>query len=72
MLNLSFDPCFNVKWDRHTKCPYFTFIIGAMASEYKDRPSKVLAFKCFEKNFGLILKNEMAAIANYLKIINML
>ena len=29
------------------KCPYFTLIIGAMASEYKDRPSKVLAFKCF-------------------------
>ena len=29
------------------KCPYFTVIIGAMASEYKDRPSKVLAFKCF-------------------------
>ena len=25
-----------------------------------------------EKNFGLILKNKMAAIANYLKIIKML
>ena len=34
------------------KCPYFSLIIGAMASEYKDRPSKVLAFKCLpEKNF---------------------
>ena len=29
------------------KCPYFSLIIGALASEYKDRPSKVLAFKCF-------------------------
>ena len=49
-------------------------VIGAMASEYKDTPSKVLAFKCFafEKNFGLILKNKMAAIANYLKIIKIL
>ena len=50
------------------KCPYFTLIIGAMASEYIDRPSKVLAFKCF----GLILKNKMATIANNLKIIKML
>ena len=26
---------------------YRTPNFGAMASEYKDRPSKVLAFKCF-------------------------
>ena len=31
------------------KHPYFSLIIGAMASEYKDRPSKVLAFKCFAR-----------------------
>ena len=55
------------------KHPYFSLIIGAMASEYKDRPSKVLPFKCFaSEKFCLILKNKMAAIANYLKIINML
>ena len=51
---------------------YFTLIIGAMVSEYKDNqkswPSNVLP----EKNFSLILKNKMAAIANYLKIIKML
>ena len=47
VLNLSCDSCFKVKWVSTVKCPYFTLIIGAMALEYKDRPSKVLAFKCF-------------------------
>ena len=60
VMNLFFDPCFKVKWGHHT---YFTIIIGAMASEYKDRPSKVLAFKFwpyFEKLNGShsqLLKN---------------
>ena len=47
VLNLTFDPCFQVKWGNHTKIPYFSLIICAMASDYNDRPSKVLAFKCF-------------------------
>ena len=38
VLNLTFDPCFKVKWGRHTKMSLFLPIIGAMASECKDRP----------------------------------
>ena len=74
VLNLTFDPCFKVKWGRHTKMSFFfSLIIGAMALEYKDRPSKVLTFTVLpEKNFGLTLKNKMASMANYLKIIKML
>ena len=38
LLNLNFDLCFKVKSGHHTKRPYFSLIIGAMASKCKDRP----------------------------------
>ena len=40
---LDLTPCFKVKWGRHTKTSLFLPIIGAMASECKDRPLKVKA-----------------------------
>ena len=38
VLNLTFDACFKVNEVITLKCPYFSLIIGAMASECKDRP----------------------------------
>ena len=38
MLNLTFDPSFKVIWGHYIKSPYFCLVIGAMASECKDRP----------------------------------
>ena len=74
VLNVSFDPCFKVKWGHHTKMslflPYYWYygFRKKKTDHQKSWPSNVLP----EKNFGLILKNKMAAIANYLKIIKML
>ena len=47
VLNLTFDPCSRLNEVITLKHPYFSLIIGAMFSEYKHRPSKILAFKCF-------------------------
>ena len=75
VLNLSFDPCFKVKWGHHTKMslfyPYYYMALwlqNIKTDHQKSWPSNVLP----EKNFGRDLKNKMAAIANYLKIIKML
>ena len=73
MLNLTFDPASGLNGVLTLKYPYFFLLIGAIASELKTDhekswPANVLS----EKNFGLILKNKMAAIANNFKIIKML
>ena len=73
VLNLSFDPCFKVKWGHHTKMSYSPLLLvlwlqNIKTDHQKFWPSNVLP----EKNFGLILKSKMAAIANHLKIIKML
>ena len=36
VLNFTFDHWYKVKWGRHTKHPYLSLIIGAMASECKN------------------------------------
>ena len=67
VLNLTFDPCFK---GRHTKMSLLLVIWlqNIKTDHQKSWPSNVLP----QKNFGLILKNKMAVIANYLKIIKML
>ena len=68
-LNFTFDPCFKVKWGHHTKMSLLVLWLQSIKTDpQKSWPSNVLP----NKNFGLILKNKMAAIANYLKIIKML
>ena len=47
VLNLTLTPASRLNEVIPLKHPYFSLIIGTMASEYKDRPSKVLAFKYF-------------------------
>ena len=47
VLNLTLTPASRLTEVITLKHPYFSLIIGAMASEYNDRPSKVLAVKCF-------------------------
>ena len=43
VLNFTFDPASRLNGVITLKCLYFSLIIGAMASEYKDRPSKCFA-----------------------------
>ena len=74
VLNLTFDPCFKVKWSHHTKTSLFLPLLLVLwlqnikTEHEKSWPANILP----EKNFGLILKNKMAAIANYFKILKML
>ena len=74
VLNLTFDPCLKVKWRHYTITslflPYYLVLLlqNVKTDHEKSWPANVLP----EKNFGLILKNQIAAIANYFKIINML
>ena len=71
MLNLMFDPCFKVKCCRHTKTSSLLLVLwlqNVKTDHEKSWPANVLP----EKNFGLILKNKMAAIANYFEIIMIL
>ena len=57
------------KWCHHTKMPlllpYYWWLQNVKTDHEKSWPVSVLP----EKNFGLILKNKMAAIASYFKII---
>ena len=75
ILNLTCDPCFKVKWGHHTNItlisPLLLLVLwlqNVKIDHEKSWPANVLP----EKNFGLILKNKIAALANYLKIIKML
>ena len=47
VLNLTFDPASRLNRVITLKHPYFSLFTGAMALECKDRPSNVLACKCF-------------------------
>ena len=62
VLNLSFDPCFKVKWGRHIKMSLFTLLLVLWLQNIKtDNQKSWFSKVLLEKNFGLILKNKMAA-----------
>ena len=68
VLNLTFDPCLKAKWDRHTKTSLYLayyWLHNVNTAHGKSLSANDLPVN----NFGLILKNKMATIANYLKII---
>ena len=74
VLNLTFDPCFKVRWGviiPKRSIPPLLLVLGLQnvkTAHEKSWPANVLLVV----NFGLILKNKMAVIANYLEVIKML
>ena len=70
VLNLTFDPFFKVKLGHHTKTSLLLvlWLQNVKTEHEKSWPANILP----EKTFGHILKNKMAAIANYFKILKIL